>query len=251
MATTGTYADQANNLAIISAALRKINRLGDFETLTTSDKRYLAALAALKLLCKEFSNYGMPLWAIEELSIPFSNAGFTDINGVTIATGGADITNVAPMKIYQAIRRDLNCGYIDVPMNVYTQDYYNSLSKKGASGAPLGYTYYPTNTSVISPVVGLLKVWPLPDTYWQTNGVIYIRYQRPIQDVGVDTNDLDFPAEWQRAIVYSLAYDLAPEYGIDINLRSALKADKEQLVQQALGFMTEEGDFNIQPRIRW
>jgi len=50
MATSGTYADQANNLAVISAALRKINRLGDFETLGTSDPRYLAALAALKLI---------------------------------------------------------------------------------------------------------------------------------------------------------------------------------------------------------
>lgn len=250
MATTGTYTDNANNLAIISAALRKINRLGDFETLTTSDKRYVAALAALKLLCKEFANYGMPLWAIEELSIPFSNAGFTDINGVTIAISGADITNIAPMKVIQAIRRD-GTQDIDVPMMMYTQDYYNTLSKKTVTGAPLGWTYYPTNTSVVTPVVGLLKVWPLPDTYWAANGSIYIRYQRPIQDVGTDTNDLDFPAEWQRAIVYSLAYDLAPEYGIDINLRSALKADKEQLVAQALSFMTEEGDFNIQPRIRW
>lgn len=250
MPTTGTYADQANNLAVISAALRKINRLGDFETLTTSDKRYIAALAALKVLCKEFSNYGMPLWAIEELSIPFSNAGFADINGVTIATAGADVTNIAPMKVIQALRRDTSCD-IDVPMQLYTQDYYNTLSKKDACGAPLGFTYYPTNTSVVTPVVGLLKVWPLPDTYWTTNGAIYIRYQRPIQDVGTDTGDLDFPAEWQRAMIYNLAYDLAPEYGIDINLRAALKGDKDKLIEQALGFMTEEGDFNIQPRIRW
>lgn len=250
MATSGTYADQANNLVMISAALRKINRLGDFETLTTSDKRYLAGLAALKLLCKEFSNFGMPLWAIKELSIPFSNAGFLDTNGVTLATAGADITNIAPMKVIQGVRRD-NTQVIDVPMMMYTQDYYNTLSKKAITGAPLGWVYYPTNTSVVTPVIGLLKVWPLPDSYWRTNGSIYIRYQRPIQDVGAETGDLDFPAEWQRAIVYSLAYDLAPEYGIDMNLRSALKADKEQLVAQALGFMTEEGDFNIQPRIRW
>lgn len=248
MATSGTYADHANNLAVISAALRKINRLGDFETLTDTDKRYLSALAALKLICKEFSNYGMPLWAVEELAINMSL--FTDIDGVNIATSGGDVANVAPMKLLQALRRDTNSD-IDVPMEMYTQDYYNSLSKKDTTGAPVGYVYYPTSTSVVHPVAGTLKIWPLPDSYWTTNGQVYIRYQRPIQDVGTSTTDLDFPAEWQRAIVYSLAYDLAPEYGVDMSQRGALKADKERLVDQALSFMTEQGSFNIQPRMRW
>ena len=248
MATSGTYADQANNLAIISAALRKINRLGDFETLTDTDKRYLAGLAALKMICKEFSNYGMPLWAIEELAINMSL--FTDIDGVDIAVSGGDVASVAPMKVLQALRRDTSSN-IDVPMMMYTQDYFNSLSKKNATGAPVGFVYYPTSNSVVAPVEGTLKIWPLPNTYWSTNGQVYIRYQRPIQDVGTSTGDLDFPAEWQRAIVYSLAYDLAPEYGIDANLRGALRSDKDKLVEQALGFMTEQGDFNIQPRLRW
>lgn len=247
MATSGTYSDHANNLAVISAALRKINRLGDFETLTTTDPRYLSGLAALKLVCKEFSNYGMPLWAIEELAINMSL--FTTIDGITIATTGADVTNVAPMKVIQALRRDTSSD-IDVPMMLYTQDYYNSLSKKDVTGAPVGFVYYPTHVTTVHPVEGTLKIWPLPDTYWSTNGQVYIRYQRPIQDVGTSTQDLDFPAEWQRAVVFSLAYDLAPEYGLDINQRGALKGDRDMLVDRALSFMTEEGDFNIQPRLR-
>lgn len=247
MATTGTYTDHANNLAVISAALRKINRLGDFETLTDTDVRYTAALAALKLICKEFSNFGMPLWAIDELAIPMSN--FTTISGITIGLSGATVTNVPPLKIIQALRRDTSSN-IDVPMMVYTQDYFNSLSKKSTTGAPVGYTYYPADVSSVNPVKSTLKIWPLPDTTWQTNGQVYIRYQRPIQDVGTSTQDLDFPAEWQRAIVYTLAYDLAPEYGVDQSQRQQLKSDKDALVTQALSFMTEEGDFNIQPRKR-
>lgn len=246
MATSGTYTDQANNLAVISAALRKINRLGDFETLGTSDPRYLSALAALKLICKEYATMGMPLWAINEVAIPFSN--FTTIAGITIGLSGGTITQVAPLKIIQALRRD-DTQDIDVPIELYTQDYYNSLSNKAATGAPVGFTYYPKGPA--DSTLGQLKVWPLPDSYWTTNGSIYIRYQRPFQDVGTSTQDLDFPQEWQRAVVYALAYDLAPEYGLDPTQRGMLKADRDFLYDRALGFGTEEGSLNIQPATRW
>ena len=245
MATSGTYTDNPNNLAVISAALRKINRLGDFETLADTDKRYLAGAAALKLICKEFATMGMPLWAINEVAIPFSN--FTTIAGITIGLSGATITQVAPLKIIQALRRDTTTN-IDVPMQIYTQDYFNSLSNKVITGAPVGFTYYPTGPA--NTTKGTLKVWPLPDTYWTTNGSIYIRYQRPFQDVGTSTQELDFPQEWERAIVYALAYDLAPEYGLDMTQRGLLKGDRDMLLERALGFGTETGDFNIQPRKR-
>lgn len=247
MATSGTYTDQANNLAVISAALRKINRLGDFETLTDTDVRYLAGLAALKLICKEFSNYGMPLWAIDELAIDMSN--FTTSAGITIGLSGSTVTNVPPLKIIQALRRDTSAD-VDVSMLIYTADDYNRLPNKDTTGCPTGWVYYPADVSSVNPVKSTLKIWPLPDTYWSTNGQVYIRYQRPIQDVGTSTQDLDFPAEWQRAIVYTLAYDLAPEYGVDATQRAALKADKDALVEKALSFMTEEGSLFLQPQKR-
>ena len=248
MATSGTYTDIPNNLATIGAALRKINRLGDFETLADTDKRYLSGLAALKLICKEFATMGMPLWAIDEVAIAFSN--FTTSAGITIGLTGATVTQVPPLKIMQALRRDTTTD-IDVPMQVYTQDYYNALSNKEITGAPVGFTYYPLGPAEGSnAALGQLKLWPLPDTYWTTNGSIYIRYQRPFQDVGTSTQQLDFPQEWNRAIVYALAYDLAPEYGLDMTQRQMLKSDRDYLLERALGFGTETGDFNIQPRKR-
>lgn len=249
MATSGTYTDLPTNLAVISAALRKINRLGDFETLTDTDVRYTAALAALKVIVKEYATWGMPLWAINEVAIPMSN--FTTTSGVTIGLSKT-IAQAAPLKIIQALRRD-TLADIDVPMEVYTNDYYNSLSMKEATGAPVGYFYQPFGPgSTTDPAYGVLKIWPLPDSsYWQTNGQVYIRYQRPFQDVGSSTANLDFPQEWSRAIIYSLAYDLAPEYGIDMTQRQMLKADRDQLVAQALSFGTEQGSFNIQPRLRY
>lgn len=257
MATSGTYVDNPTNLQTISAALRKINRLGDFETLSTSDPRYTSALAALKLLCKSYAAYGMPLWAILEYRIPMSM--FTSSLGITIGlTGGRvgfNYAAIAPLKVYQAYRNDSSSD-IDVPMQVYTNNYYNTLSNKEITGCPVGYTYYSIGPAQIinpagEPQQGYLKIWPLPDTYWAANGYVVIRHQRPFQDVGAETKELDFPQEWMRAVTYALAYDLAPEYGVDQTQRQMLRQDRDLLLEQALGFGTEEGDYNIQPRIRW
>jgi hypothetical protein len=245
MATSGTFAEHSTNLAIVAAALRKINRLGDFETLADSDVRYTAALVTLKHIVKEMAIMGMPLWAIDELEIPLSNAGFGDANGVTIGTAGADVTATPPLKIIQCLRRDADDN--DYEMEVYTQDRYNQIPNKTETGAPLAYTFYPNDASVVATVKSTLKVWPLPDTTWATDGSLYIRYQRPFEDVGTSAQNLDFPAEWQRAIVYTLAYDLAPDYGVDVNLRTALKRDRDELLARAESFMTEEGSLFIQP----
>jgi hypothetical protein len=247
MATSGTYTDHPNNLATISAALRKIGRLGDHETLVDTDNRYTASLAALKLICKSFAVMGMPLWAIDEVEIPFSN--FTTISGVTIGLSGNTITQVAPLKIIQAMRRDTTED-IDEPMLIYTADDYNLIPQKASTGAPLTYTYIPMGPDATNAAHGHLRVWPLPDTYWSANGAIFIRYQRPFQDVGASTKDLDFPQEWSRAIVYTLACDIAPEYGIDINQRDRLEKTRDRIVAETIGFGTEEGSFRIQPRKR-
>jgi hypothetical protein len=250
MATSGTYTEHLNNLAVVSAALRKIGRLGDHETLADTDIRYTASVQALKLICKEYAAFGMPLWAIDQATIALSN--FTTQAGITIGLSGATVTQVAPTRVIQVIRRDNTdpTNPQDQEMTIYEQDTYNFIPNKSGTGAPNFWTYYPHITSTVHPVRGTLKVWPLPDTTWQTNGSLIVRYQRPIQDVGTSTQDLEFPAEWQRAVVYALAYDIAPEYGIDINQRDRLRNDRDNLLLRAEAFGTEEGSYRIQPKKR-
>lgn len=250
MATSGTYTEHPNNLAIIKAALRKLGRLGDAESFADTDNRYTSGLAALKLIVKEYAALGMPLWAIEELSIAMSN--FTDEYGVTIAVSGGDVTATPPLKILGMIRRDSidATNPIDTPMMVYDQDTYMWIPNKSSTGAPNFYTYYPQDVSAVNPIKGTLKIWPLPDTYWTTNGSIIVRYQRPIQDVGTSTQDLDFPVEWSRAVVYALAADLSTEYGVDPNKASQIQQQAIQALARAEGFGTEEGSLFIQPKKR-
>ena len=89
-----------------------------------------------------------------------------------------------------------------------------------------------------------------PDSHWTTNGTLIIRYQRPFQDQVATTGEFDFPNYWIMALTYQLAYALAPDYGLDPTQRGFLNKDMKELVDEALGFGTEEGSFNIQPRIK-
>jgi hypothetical protein len=251
MATSGTYSWTTNVSTVINNAFAKINRKGDFETLVAGDKRYDAGLVALNPLLQRNAAYGMPLWAINEAYIPMSTAGLNTTSGTLIGLSQT-INQVAPLRIIQAVRQDRSGGignYIDVPLEIYTYDYYETLSNKGATGTPVGLFYQAiAASSTATPTSGRIKLWLLPETYWTTNGYLYIRYHRPFQDAATGTNEFDFPNYWIQALTYQLAYTLAPDYGLDPTQRGFLKKDMDFEVDLALSFGTEEGSYRIQPR---
>jgi hypothetical protein len=254
MPTSGTYTWTTNTSTVINNAFRKINRLGDFESITAGDDRYDAGLAALNPILQANAADGMPMWAIDDLTINMSTTGLNTISGTAIGIGQT-INNVAPLKLIQAIRRDNTTptNPIDVPIEIYTWDYYNSLSQKSSTGAPVGILYQGPRsiTSTEVPENGRIKLWPLPDSYWTTGGILLIRFQRPFQDQVATTGEFDFPNYWIHALTYQLAYALAPDYGLDPTQRGFLAKDAQQAYDRALGFGTETGSFNIQPATRW
>jgi hypothetical protein len=240
MATSGTYTFNDTVLSIISGALRKVGRLGDHETLSSSDSRYTKAKAALDPLIKSYHALGMPLWAITQQEIAFTN--------LTTAAGYS-ITSPSPIRILQGYRRDNTTSDTqDSPMELYTLDRWLEIPNKEETGTPLAFNFQPLGSAATQ--LGVIRVWPLPDSTWQTNGSILIRSQRPFQDAGASTDNLDFPTAWNRCLIYSLAYDIAPEYGLDISQRNALKSDRNDLLALALSGDTEEGSLFIRPRKR-
>jgi hypothetical protein len=229
MATSGTYTWATNTSTVINAALRKINRLGDFESVTSGDNRYDKALLALNpLIQRNAILHGMPMWAVNEATIAMSTTGLDTTTGTLIGVSQT-INQVAPLRIIQAVRRDSSdaTNPIDVPMEIYTYDYYTG-----------------------TPNMGRIKLWLLPDSYWTTNGSLIIRYVRPFQDQVATTGEFDFPNYWIMALTYQLAYALAPDYGLDPTSRQQLKSDMEDEVEIALSGGTEEGAFRIQPRVK-
>lgn len=236
MPTSGTYTWTANRDFVITQAFKKINALGNFESLDTP--RLNDGINTLNPILKHYATMGMPLWAIVELNISMSLLSLS--SGVNIGIG-QPLDFAAPLKILHSYRR---VNTYDVPMQMYTRVEYNNLSNKESYGTPIGIYYQPKGD------VGNLKCWPLPSPELQTSGTINITYQRPFQDAGSATDILDFPTEWNRTLILALAYDLAPNYGLDVTQRDQLGKMLKGSVDEILGFSGEEGSFFIQPARR-
>jgi hypothetical protein len=243
MPTSNSYDFTSTRDTIITAAFRKIGALGDYETLDTV--RRDAGIAAINPMIKAYAAKGMPLWAITEKYIPFST--WTTSPTVTIGPGATINQPDKPLRVLQASRRDNSVVTqpVDVDLNIYTYDEYRSLANKNIPGTPIHFFYQPLAYT------GAISLWNLPDTYWKTNGQLYIRYQRQFQDFDSSSDEPDFPVEWHEALIYNLAVRLAPEYGLSMNDRTMLKAEAKEYLEEALSNGTEEGSLYLYPDTRW
>jgi len=243
MPTSNSYNYTTTRDQIITAAFRKIGALGDYEVIDTP--RLNAGIAALNPMIKTFATKGMPLWAITEQYIPLST--WASGPSVTIGPGAAINQDIKPLKILQAIRRDNSvvATPVDVELNIYTYQDYENLSNKNSQGTPVHIFYQP------GAYTGTIHLWNPPNSYWQTNGQLYIRYQRQFQDFDNSTDEPDFPVEWHEALIYNLAARLAPEYGLAVNERAAIRQEAKEFLEEALSFGTEEGSLFLMPDKRW
>lgn len=213
---------------ICISALRKVGAIGEDETPTN----YMMDNARLMLnsIIKEAQVDGMPLWAMEDIIIPCS----AFVNGKYQFTS----EEVSPLKVVQGVVRDLN-GTIDIPMIMLTHYDYNRLPNKLQKGMPIQFFHN------IELHKGSLHVWPAPDDYSKNSRVIMLTVQRPFNDVQGSLDTIDFPSYWNRAIIYQLAWSLAPEYGVPIQDRSLLAKESDIMWTRAQSFGTEEGSLFI------
>jgi hypothetical protein len=125
-------------------------------------------------------------------------------------------------------------------MNIYNRYDFNLLPQLSTiTGTPVNLYYQP-----LADNTGTIKLWPTPDNSTTT---VTIEYQRPFQDMDASTDDLDFPNYWTQAIIYNLAWALAPEYGIPPTDRGLLIQEAKYFHEQALGFGSEDSSVFFQP----
>lgn len=241
MATSNSYNWTSTRNDLIQAAFRKINRLGDYESITDTANipKLNAGIAAINPVMKALATKGMPLWAITEE--PVAMTTFTTNAFVAIGPAATIPLNYKPLKLIQALRRDNISDSIDVDMNIYTKTDFLNLSAKESIGAPIHVEYQPLGYT------GNIRVWPLPDLYWRTNGQLVLRFQRPFQDMDAAADEPDFPTEWHNALIYQLAVFLAPDYGLPMNDRQTLRQEAKEALDDALSFGTEEGSLYLMP----
>lgn len=235
MATSGSTNWELTANSIINAALRKIAVISKGQTTEAEDTTN--ALEALNAMLKSFQVKGMPLWAIKDYSFALT-ATRTYLIGA-----GSTVNTPAPLKILQAYLKDTT-AVTSVPLQVVTRyDYNLNQPTSTSTGSPVQLEYeIPGQTQI-----GTIHIWPLPDTYSISNKQITIVYQRPFEDIDTSSDNIDFPQFWHEAIIYGLAWRLAPEYGVPIPDRKTLENEASYHLNEALSFGTEEGSFSIQP----
>ncbi len=120
------------------------------------------------------------------------------VSTYTMGIGGA-FNTVRPINIVQAYVRLSN---IDTPVNIISEEAYNSISFKDLSGVPQFLNFnnaYPTEN---------LKLYPAPASGY----TLFLLSEKPAIGFATLDTDVSLPAGWERALVYNLALELAPEY---------------------------------------
>ena len=232
MATSGITTNQLTRNQFIEAALRTLGVLALDQTPSVTE--YTNASVKLNALIGEFRAKGLQVWQRTVYTMSLTNGTSTYNIGV-----GQTINTPYPLHLLQAVRLDSTQG-TRITMDVIA-DYNFNLLPANSSGVPIQVTYQPKLN------LGVIKVWPTPDSYAATNVSILLTYLRPLEYFNSSTDTADFPEEWVSAIIYGLAVRMAPEYGVPLQDRSLLIKEAEQYLKTAEENSFEDASLFIQP----
>ena len=183
---------------LIYAALRKIGALypGD----SPRNEELTAAVDALQSMVDDWQNDHIFLWTQSPQTL-------------TLVSGTASYALATDPRIFaveKAFYRDAD-DY-DTELEIITWDDYISIPDKSTGGRPSCIAIQHTN----SPSA---YVWPVPDS----SGEIYYLGIAALKDFESADSLNDFTKRWQKALIYGLASELAPEYGIKVTEQRELE----------------------------
>jgi hypothetical protein len=113
-----------------------------------------------------------------------------------------------PVRIIEARVRDTD--EIDTPLNIIeSRTEFMRQTDKTTTGEPLDLYYEPLITN------GRLYVWPVA---LDVTDRIVMTVQRVIEDFDSSADNADCPVEALQALVWNLAVEIAPEYGVDLTM---------------------------------
>lgn len=156
-------------------------------------------------------NSGSIFWTTE--------SGAPSGTAITLATGltGAAAAGAAvyvytsqitrPLRIVGA-RRYTFIGALETPMILMSRIDYRNLPNKTSPGTVTQLFYDPRGGANNQ---GQIFVWPAPP---DATSAVKFTWWRMIQDFTSPANNPDLPNEWLNALIYNLAYQMAPEYDV-------------------------------------
>lgn len=139
---------------------------------------------------------------------------------------------------------DTMMGTISIPggtnfvLKPISRDEYYSLPDFMSAGQPTQYYVDPQMTNMD------LYVWPLST---DMSSSLIIDAKIPVQTFDDIDDTADFPEEWLRALKFSLAVEIAPEFGVNIQKIGLLQAMADKAVTAAFNFDREDASTFFQP----
>ena len=232
MTTTGTTAFNLNLNELVEEAFERCGA----ELRTGYDLR--TARRSLNLLTIEWANRGINLWTIEQGQIAMVQGQITyDLPADTI-----DL-------LEHVIRTQTGQGQTDINISRISVDTYSTIPNKNAQGRPI-QVWINRQSGADYPVDGVaypnINVWPAPE---QSNYYTFVYWRlRRIQDAGTGVTAQDIPFRFLPCMVAGLAYHLSKKIPGAMERTAMLKADYEELWQQAADEDREKAALRIAPR---
>lgn len=223
MATTGTT---AFNLDLNSLVEEAFERAGA-ELRTGYDLR--TARRSLNLLTIEWANRGINLWTIEEGEIALTQGTIT----YNLPSDTIDLLD-------HVVRTGTGQNQSDININRISVSTYATIPNKNTTGRPI-QVWIDRQADIPQ-----INVWPAPD---QNNFYTFVYWRlRRMEDAGDGLNTQDIPFRFLPCMVAGLAYHIARKIPGGMERLPQLKADYEELWQQAADEDREKASLRIAPR---
>lgn len=215
MATSGStdYTLKANQ--VVGYALRKIGVIAPDEDASARDMA--TGIEELNLMLKTWQVSGPHLWRQTQGSLALV----------------ADTASYAMPSVVRIISARFRQSGRDLPMELLTREEYYDLPLKTSQGIPTSY-YFDVQRAASG---STLYVWPVLASV-STETVEYT-YQRRIEDVDAQTNDIDIPQEWLQTVGYNLAALLADTFQVRDDVAARVINRANLLKQEAMTFDRE------------
>lgn len=155
------------------------------------------ALDALNAMLASWSNNELNIYVRAWENFPLAGG----VGEYTIGAGQT-FNTTRPLYLVEAHYRN---GDIDYPLQIIKDETYNSIAFKNIQSLPDSINYdngYP---------IGKLRLYPIPSASY----TLFLLSEKQIATFALD-DDIDLPPGWERALIYNLAIELVPEYGVEI-----------------------------------
>jgi hypothetical protein len=231
MTTSGTSAFNLNLNDLIEESFERCGA----ELRTGYDLR--TARRSLNLLTIEWANRGINLWTIEQGSIPM-------VQGQIVYNLPVDTIDL----LEHVVRTQTGQQQTDITINRISIDTYTTIPNKNAQGRPI--QVWINRQSGAQNLSGIqypnINVWPAPD---QNNYYTFVYWRlRRLQDAGEGVTTQDIPFRFLPCLVAGLAYHLSLKVPGALERSMSLKAQYEELWQQAADEDREKAPLRIAPR---